>query len=117
MFYEYVVLKRYYQLAGYLLGSDTMTQRMLHVFTTIILALTVGILLAAGISRLPIDWLAAMAHPQGMQLATVAALGLLTLLEGIVIAARTPAYSDPTWQLALFPSMPGFIGALPEQET
>jgi hypothetical protein len=94
-----------------------MTQRTLHVFTTIILALTVGILLAAGISRLPFDWLVALALPQGLQLATVAALGLLALFESIAVVSRTTVYTDPIWQMALFPGMPGFIGALPDQET
>jgi hypothetical protein len=93
-----------------------MSQRSLHTFTLAIASLTVGILLAALISHLPVALLATLLRPEGFQYATLAAAGMLALVEMIALLPRSAPALDPTWHLALFPGMPMSVGSFANAE-
>jgi hypothetical protein len=91
-----------------------MTDRTLRLFSTIIVALTAGILLGALALQLPADWatiaLAAILRPEGLRLAALSAIGLVALIEVLVLLPSSPPAANVELHTMFFPGMPLAVG-------
>jgi hypothetical protein len=91
-----------------------MTDRTFRLFSTIIVALTAGILFGALALQLPTDWatiaLATILRPEGLALAALSAIGLVALIKVLVLLPSSPPAANVALHTMLFPGMPLAVG-------